>query len=174
MKERNNQIVRTKAKLKPIQVVIDACDIEKSKRDDFIKSSLAHCSQAELVDLVNELLGASISFTEACDETMWLHLMNEGLHPRSIEKLNMPTFKGALQGLELDKLASNKSKLCQTCAYRTGTLGNCSESTQSNVEYSIYSGSIFYCHTDSEKGTTRKNKACQGYAQHLKQLGVKW
>ena len=149
------------------EILSQATSLTGTERLNYLFQNLSHLSSYELVAVIHDLMSVAIDYTSSCDEAVWLHLVTNGQHPDAFDGLNMPSFSAALKGLDLIDVAIDTSKLCDTCAYRAGTLGNHSETTQADVKTAMANGKVFYCH-DDEAGTV-KMKACQGYVQHRSQ-----
>lgn len=155
-------------KLSTNDILSEAVSLADKERLDFIRFYLIDRSSSDLISVISDLMSVAIDYTSSCDEAIWLHLMCNGQHPDAFDRLNVPSFSAAIKGLALIDIATDKSKLCDTCAYRAGTLGNHSETTQSDVETAMANGAVFYCHNDQT--STVRMKACQGYVQHRKEL----
>lgn len=148
-------------------VLSQAADQSAKTRLDYLTQNLGHLSSSDLIAAIDSVITVASDYASSCNEAVWLHLMVNGQYPNGVDHLNVPSFSAAIKGLTLIDIAINTSKLCDTCAYRAGTLGNHSQTTQSDVEHALADGAVFYCHNDA-KGTV-KMKACQGYVQHNKQ-----
>lgn len=154
-------------KLSTYEILNAAASLPADTRLDYLKQNLSTLSSDDLIAVIDNVMQVATDYTSSCDEAVWLHLMCNGQYPDTFDRLNVPSFSAAIKGLTLIDIAINTSKLCDTCAYRAGTLGNHSQTTQSDVEHALADGAVFYCHNDA-KGTV-KMKACQGYVQHNKQ-----
>lgn len=159
------------------QSLIELIETPENNRLPKAGELLQSLNKDDLIKLVVNLVATGESYASACDEAVWLHLIGEGdYHPDSIHHLNLPSFKGALSGMALLPYAVDDSKLCSTCAYRKGTLGNNSETTIGDVEHVIYHEGVFRCHKEVDKHGShactdgKALKACQGWVQHMQAL----
>jgi hypothetical protein len=159
-----------------ILTLTDLINLPEAERVEPIKALLASKSKDEVAILFATLLNVADQYAKACDEAVWLHLVQEGIHPYSIEKLITPSLHGALNGLILADKAKNQDICCESCAYRRGTLANSCLTTQANVAYAIKDEHIFYCHKDIENldcptsDDRKRMKPCKGWAQHVNEL----
>ncbi|WOE40093.1 hypothetical protein [Acinetobacter chinensis] len=160
-----------------ILALTDIIQLPEAEGLQAIKDKFSDKSLPDLLQLVSEVLAISVSFTDACREALELHLVTVGdVHPHTVEKLIMPTFHGALNGLILAQKVQNQEVLCESCAYRPGTLANYSLGTQSDLSVALSMEKIFFCHKDIENhdcpslADRKRMKPCKGWAQHVKQL----
>ena len=158
-----------------ILALTDIIQLPEAERLQAIKDKFSAKSQDELLNLLGNVLNVAVNYAQSCDETLYLHLVTTGdMHPYAIDKLISPSFHGALNGLILAQKAPNQDVLCESCAYRCGTLANHCLSTQSDLAHALELDAVFYCHKDIENlhspsATDRKRmKPCKGWAQHVK------
>lgn len=163
-----------------ILALTDIVKKSKAERLNAVKEMFAKKSKDDLLALFCNVLDVGVDYAESCDETLYLHLVTTGdIHPYTVEKLNMPSFHGALNGLILAQKAPKQAVLCESCAYRCGTLANHSLNTQADLAHAIESGEVFYCHKDIENldcptsEDRKRMKPCKGWAQHIKESGEK-
>ncbi|WP_417211998.1 hypothetical protein [Acinetobacter venetianus] len=149
----------------------------KNERLAALKEKFACMAKDDLLGILAGVLNISCDYAASCDETLELHLVTTGdLHPYTVEKLITPSFEAAINGLKISKKAPNKSVLCESCAYRCGTLANHSSSTQADLAYAIESKAIFYCHQEIEnldyptEEDKKRMRPCRGWAQDVKGL----
>ena len=162
-----------------ILALTDIIQLPEAERLQAIKDKFSAKSHDELLNLLGNVLNVAVNYAQSCDETLYLHLVTTGdMHPYAIDKLISPSFHGALNGLILAQKAPNQDVLCESCAYRCGTLANHCLSTQSDLAHALELDAVFYCHKDIENlhspsATDRKRmKPCKGWAQHVKHKGV--
>lgn len=159
---------------KSVQIdrLVKVLALPKEQRKSAMQTAFASVPATDLLDLLTDVLNASEGYTSACDEAVWLHLVGEGdYHPDAVDRLNLPSFEGALNGIWLSEYAPIKDFLCPTCAYRSGTLGNQSLTTQSDVAIALGNEQTFYCHKNVDKAggdvsTCGKLNPCKGFVQH--------
>lgn len=90
------------------------------------------------------------------------------------DNTNRPSLKGMLQGILLYMQVSDKTGLCDTCAYRMGTLGNTSMPTQTIVSTAYVWGLDFYCHKEHDfKGQIEHPCKCRGFERHKERYSSK-
>lgn len=142
-----------------------------------IHEQFNHLDKQQLLQIICALTDVTIDYTQSCDEAVWLHLIGKGdYHPHAIDDLNLPSLAGSLNGLLLDEFAPVKKGLCSTCAYRRGTLGNSSTSTQADVDYAFLMDTSFSCHKQADQAGGINDevksclKPCKGWIQHKKYL----
>ncbi len=160
-----------------ILALTDVLLLPVDERLEAIKDKFSLKTTDELLELVNTLINVADTYTHACNEAVELHLsIHSDMHPDKLD-YNKPSFHGALNGLILAQKAPNQSLLCHSCAYKQGTLANCSLSTQSDVAYALSECATFYCHqnieclehpTDEDR---KRMRPCKGWAQHVKNRG---
>ena len=161
-----------------ILALTDIIQLPEAERLQAIKNSFGDKSQDELLGLLGNVLNVAVNYAQSCDETLYLHMVtNGGMHPYAIEKLISPSFHGALNGLILAQKAPKQDVLCESCAYRCGTLANHCLTTQSDLAHALESDAVFYCHKDIENldcptsEDKKRMKPCKGWAQHVKNKG---
>lgn len=162
-----------------VVALADIIQLPELERVQAIKDKFSHQSQDELLTLLGNVLNVSVNYAQSCDEAIFLHLVTAGdMHPYSVEKLISPSFDTALKGLILADKAPNQEVLCESCAYRCGTLANHCPTTQADLDHAIEIGNIFYCHKEMENlnepsiEDRKRMKPCKGWAQHIKNLNV--
>jgi len=159
-----------------ILTLTDLINLPEAERVEPIKALFASKSQDEGASLFATLLNVADQYAKACDEAVWLHLVQEGVHPYKIEKLITPSLHGALNGLILADKAKNQDACCESCAYRCGTLANACLTTQADLAHAIENERVFYCHKDIEnldyptEEDRKRMKPCKGWAQHVNEL----
>lgn len=163
-----------------ILALTDIIQLPEAERLQAIKDNFSAKTHDDLLNLLGNVLNVAVNYAQSCDETLHLHLVTTGdIHPYTVEKLNMPNFHGALHGLILAQKAPKQAVLCESCAYRCGTLANHSLGTQGDLAHAIKNGEVFYCHKDIENldcptsEDRKRMKPCKGWAQHIKQSGEK-
>ena len=139
-------------------------------QDDVAKLSkaLGAFSIAELIRLIGIICIRSEQVDLAVREHVELFAITDlGMHPHTVEKLNLPTLRGSLAGLLLPSV--NEAKTCATCAFRQGTAANQSEPTAADINFLLADGSRedFYCHEGAPEGGS--TSICRGFAQAGKQ-----
>jgi len=103
---------------------------------------------------------------ENCRSMTELILIEEGMHPHSAEKANLPTMFGALQGVILADGVDPRGT-CASCAYRLGTPANTSPITTTEASYCQSELQKFFCHAEfNEAGEPIKQ--CVGHAKALR------
>lgn len=152
--------------------------LEKHQRFKALCQAFSGLNKDELLKVLDGVINVGCDYATSCDEAVFLHMVTTGeMHPYSVEKLNMPSFQAAIKGLYLAKRAPNQSVLCESCAYRCGTLANHSETTQADLEYAKANETIFYCHQDIEnlnhptREDRKRMRPCRGWAQDVKRTG---
>ncbi|MCG2572266.1 hypothetical protein LVY74_01675 [Acinetobacter sp. ME22] len=163
-----------------ILALTDIVQKPKAERLNAIQAIFADKSKDEVLAAFHSVFWTGVDYAASCDETLHLHLVTTGdIHPYTVEKLNMPSFQGALHGLILAQKAPKQAVLCESCAYRCGTLANHSLTTQADLAYAIKNEKVFYCHKDIENldcptsEDRKRMKPCKGWAQHIKESGEK-
>ena len=161
-----------------ILALTDIIQLPEAERLQAIKDKFSAKSHDELLNLLGNVLNVAVNYAQSCDETLYLHLVTTGdMHPYALDKLISPSFHGALNGLILAQKAPNQDVLCESCAYRCGTLANHCLTTQSDLAHALESDLVFYCHKDIENlecptsEDKSRMKPCKGWAQHLKNKG---
>lgn len=148
---------------------------DKHKRSEIVKEKFSNFDKPELLKVIDGLISLGCDYAASCDETIFLHLVTEGdLHPHEVEKLNAPSFLGAVKGIRIAKNAPKQAILCESCAYRCGTLANHSIHTQHDLAHAKDCEAVFYCHKDIEnlncpsEKDKRRMRPCRGWAQEVK------
>lgn len=123
-----------------------------------------------LADLFSRFIGMANSVVANNREMLEMYLISEqGMHPYTAEKINLPTIFGALQGCTLVE-GIDQTKTCETCAFRLGTPPNQSPVTTTDADWVMSEKDTqFMCHHDMDEhgNPTRK---CTGYTQRMAQL----
>jgi hypothetical protein len=120
-----------------------------------------------LIQAFAQFIGLANSVVENNREMVELILITEGgMHPHTVEKANLPTIFGALNGVILTD-GVDQTKTCGGCAYRLGTPANQSPCTTVDADWCAKTEDKFLCHQDLDhKGNpTRK---CTGFTQARK------
>lgn len=120
---------------------------------------------AEMIMGLIELSGSVIENHDSMIRTV--AEVNHGMPPSVSEKINLPDLVGALMGISIAS-GIDQDKVCESCAFRLGSIPNQCSSTVNDVFYCAEGDSDFMCHEnigDDGKCT----RACKGYAQYLKQ-----
>ena len=162
-----------------ILALTDIIQLPEAERLQAIKDKFSEKSHDELLNLLGNVLNVAVDYAQSCDETLYLHLVTTGgMHPYAVEKLISPSFHAALNGLILADKAPKQDILCESCAYRTGTLANHCLTTQSDLAQALELSAVFFCHKDIENldiptSIDRKRmKPCKGWCQHVKKKGA--
>lgn len=106
----------------------------------------------KLINLFSQFIGMANSVVANCHDTA-----NESVkkYVPAEMSINMPSLLGACYGAKNARL-SKLTTMCDTCAFRIGTIANQSESTQLDMEECGMSDGDFLCH--------EKDHKCIGYA----------
>lgn len=157
-----------------ILALTDILVLPIDQRLQAVKDNFSNKNTDDLLELLFTLINVSDDYTNACDEAIELHLsIYSDMHPDKLS-FNKPSFHGALNGLILSSKAPNQNVLCESCAYKQGTLANSSLSTQSDLAYAIGNCATFYCHKNIEniecpsEEDRKRMRPCKGWAQHVK------
>ena len=155
----------------------EIAQMPQGERQAAFKEKFGTLAQDELLSVFSAVLDVTVSYAESCNEALFLHLVTTGdFHPHAVDKLNLPSFHTALKGVLIAQHAPNQDVLCDSCAYRCGTLANHSECTQADLEYALSVENTFYCHKEIEnldcptEVDRKRMKPCKGWAQHIKRL----
>ncbi|MCY1533668.1 hypothetical protein D9M68_690080 [compost metagenome] len=126
----------------------------------------AQRDHAEILDLFAQVLGMANAVAENARAMVELILMEEGMHPHSAEKANLPTMYGALQGIVLADGVDPRGT-CAGCAYRLGSPANTSPITTLEAEHCRRELEEFYCHAemDAQGQPTRR---CVGHRKAVR------
>lgn len=120
----------------------------------------------QMLDLFAQVLGMANAVAENCRTMAELILIEEGMHPHTAEKANLPTMFGALQGVLLANGVDPRGT-CASCAYRLGTPANTSPITTTEARYCQSELMKFLCHAElNEAGEPIKQ--CVGHAKALR------
>lgn len=125
---------------------------------------------AAMLDLFAQVLGMANAVAENCRIMAELILTEEGMHPHTAEKANLPTMYGALQGVLLADGVSQKGT-CAGCAYRLGTPANTSPITTSEASHCQRELMQFNCHLRLDK-EGQPTKACTGHRRAMRHQGA--
>lgn len=144
-------------------VVLAPADIRRQA----LEKMAAQRSPAAMLDLFAQVLGMANAVAENCRTMAELILIEEGMHPHTAEKANLPTMFGALQGVLLAAKVDQRGT-CAGCAYRLGTPANTSPITTTEARYCQSELIQFNCHLrlDKEGAPT---KPCTGHRKALRQ-----
>ncbi len=116
------------------------------------------------INLFAQFIGLSNQVAENAREHAQAMLVEEGLHPYTAEKINMPSLVGALQGVQLAD-GVDTSSLCHGCAFRRGSVANTCSPTTADADWcSQPNERPFMCHVDLD-GNGEPTQACRGFAQ---------
>lgn len=102
-----------------------------------------------LLELVADLVTLADQVIEnGRDHAIDLLIQEVDLHPYSADKINYPSLKGALTGLEsAERIPVHaRERTCPGCAYRAGSIANQCFVTQSDAEFALENGDDFLCH----------------------------
>ncbi|MFG0381062.1 hypothetical protein ACF8C6_08865 [Pseudomonas sp. zbq_18] len=130
----------------------------------------AQRDQGAMLDLFAQVLGMANAVVENCRIMTELILTEEGMHPHTAEKANLPTMYGALQGVLLADGVSQKGT-CAGCAYRLGTPANTSPITTSEASHCQRELMQFNCHLRLDK-EGQPTKACAGHRRAMRHQGA--
>ncbi|WP_313043239.1 hypothetical protein [Acinetobacter sp.] len=152
-------------------LLIELLGVSQNERLARIRQLFVEHSKDEVLSVLNAFIEISSQFSNACLDAVNVHLAIEGDYIYT-DRLNMPSLVGALKGAKLLKHIDDPTKVCKGCAYRIGTMANCSEVTLPEVEICLADGFVFFCHENiNEHDIDHKSlKACKGYAQHIRGL----
>ena len=124
---------------------------------------------ADLVTLADEVID------NGREHAVDLLIQETDLHPYSADKLNYPSLKGALIGLEAAERVPDhaRERVCHGCAYRAGSVANQCFTTQSDADSVLENGEAFLCHArgiDDVSGEPTRPCIGHSYAarQHAK------
>ncbi|WP_151765828.1 hypothetical protein [Acinetobacter colistiniresistens] len=147
----------------------------KEARTAALREKFGNLGQEDLLNVIDGLVTVGVDYASSCNDTLHLHLVTTGdMHPYAVDKLNMPSFVAAIKGLRLVEKAPNQNVLCESCAYRCGTLANHSDTTQADLEQAKRDKAIFYCHQEIENldnptaEDRKRMRPCRGWAQDVK------
>lgn len=139
-------------------------------RFDCLLSMASRRGPGVIAALFAQFIGMANSVVENNREMLELYLITEqGAHPHTAEKINLPTIFGALQGVTIAK-GIDQTKTCETCAFRQGTPPNQSPVTTTDADWVLGEPDTkFMCHHDLDEhgNPTRK---CTGYTQRMARL----
>ena len=152
-----------------------------SNREDRVEMLLRFGTEAgarTLLELVADLVTLADQVIEnGREHAVDLLIQETGLHPYEAEKLNYPSLKGALIGLEAAERvpAHARSRTCPGCAYRAGSVANQCFTTQSDTDSVLESGDVFLCHARGvDEVSGEPTRPCIGHVyaarQHEKHL----
>lgn len=137
-------------------------------RAEILKRFAAAHGADALVALFTEFIGLANSVVANNREMIEMIGIIDGHdHPNQVEKYNLPTIFGALNGVALAN-AVNQEKTCPGCAYRLATPANQCEPTVIDADWCQSDGEPnFMCH---EKLDNRGEPTtmCLGHAQVTK------
>lgn len=145
-------------------IVLAPADIRRQA----LEKMASQRGQAAMLDLFAQVLGMANAVAENCRAMAELILIEEGMHPHTAEKANLPTMFGALQGVLLADGIDPRGT-CAGCAYRLGTPANTSPITTAEAHHCQSELLKFFCHAEfDEQGEPVKQ--CAGHAKALRQL----
>ncbi|WJN61308.1 hypothetical protein [Pseudomonas sp. SO81] len=142
-------------------IVLAPADIRRQALELY----LARNSLSALLDLFAQLLGMANAVAENCRAMAELILIEEGMHPHTAEKANLPTMFGALQGVLLAAGVDPRGT-CASCAYRLGTPANTSPITTTEARHCQSELQKFFCHAEFDEAG-EPIKQCVGHAKAL-------
>ncbi|MEC4339878.1 hypothetical protein VPH13_14220 [Stenotrophomonas pavanii] len=120
--------------------------------------------QDGFINLFAQFIGLANQVAANAREHAQLMLVEEGVHPYTAEKINMPSLVGALQGVQLAD-GIDTSSLCHGCAFRLGSVANSCSPTTADADWcSQPNERPFMCHVDLD-GNGEPTQACRGFAQ---------
>lgn len=117
--------------------------------------------------LISALIGVTDSIAENSRECVEVFAISGAnlLHPNSAEKLNLPSFQGAMTGVVLSTLIGDSS-VCKSCAFAKGAPANQCPTTTVDATDCVAGEDEFYCHQGIQDGDAPK-KLCRGYLAAL-------
>ncbi|PAU79204.1 hypothetical protein [Halomonas salipaludis] len=121
---------------------------------------------ADLVTLADQVID------NGREHAVDLLIQETDMHPYSAEKLNYPSLKGALVGLEAAERvpAHARDRVCPGCAYRPGSVANQCFTTQTDADCVLESGDAFLCHARGlDDVTDEPTRPCIGHAYAARQ-----
>ncbi|MFJ9451483.1 hypothetical protein [Herbaspirillum sp. NPDC101397] len=121
---------------------------------------------ASIAALFVEFVGLANSVARNCAQMSESLLIENGMHPHTAEKINLPTIFGAAAGALL-ALPIKQRGTCQGCAYRRGTPANQSPVTTCDADHAVDELVDFMCHEKLDAGG-RPVRVCAGHAQRVK------
>lgn len=133
-------------------------------REEVIIGLMKRRGQKAVIRMFANFMGLANSVVANMRDAIEVYAIVEGdMHPHSAEQLNLPDIFGACNGAGLtDRI--DQSKLCDTCAFRLGTIANQCAPTTCDADYCAHPGERpFLCH-EHEEGE-EPSKACAGFAQ---------
>lgn len=146
---------------------------DREARIEALLSFGAEAGARALLELVADLVTlADQVIDNGHDHAIELMIQESGLHPHDAEKINYPSLKGALLGLEAAERVPDhaRARVCPGCAYRAGSVANQCFSTQSDVETVLEDGAAFLCHArDLDRVTGEPTRPCIGHAYAVRQ-----
>lgn len=120
-------------------------------------------------ELIDAVMVLAERFTLAMESTRehvaLLAIMEFGMHPDAVDKLNLPTIVGSLMGLVLPDV--RESACCATCAFRQGSAANQCVPTVADALECVNNVEKFMCHENVHDGED-PTKMCRGWAQAVK------
>lgn len=146
------------------KVLVGIVSMPTRGRHQGLQQLAAHLGSDGFIDLFAQFIGMSNQVAENAREHAQAMLVEEGLHPYTAEKINMPSPVGALQGAQLAD-GVDTSSLCHGCAFRRGSVANTCAPTTADAEWcSQPNERPFMCHVDLD-GSGDPTQACRGFAQ---------
>lgn len=119
-----------------------------------------------MLGLFAQVLGMANALAVNAREMVEMIAIEEGWHPYTAEKMNLPTMFGALEGVQLAAKVKERAT-CNGCAYRLGSAANMSPVTVSDALYCQGDIQPFYCHVDLDSDGN-PTKPCAGHAQAMR------
>lgn len=132
-----------------------------------------------LVRLFSEFIGLANSVVANNRMMVEMFMAAEGVvHPESVHKINLPTIRGALYGVNNERIPNDK--MCESCAFRHGTPPNQCEGTALDASDSADGEYKFMCHKDpaladisihnQSEREVKAARVCGGYAAARKEI----
>ncbi len=127
----------------------------------------------DTIALFAQVVGMANSVVENNREMIELLLITEGGEdPHTAEQANLPTMRGALQGVAI-AAGVDANKVCHGCAYRLGSAANQSPITSDDARWVLEESHRheFLCHEDVDERGNPKH-LCRGFGQARKRLAT--
>ena len=124
---------------------------------------LGRMTKAELTDAFVQFLRLAASVeANARDTHEFYFIVDQDVHPHSVEQMNLPTLLGALKGATQCVQKETKG-MCGGCAFRLGSIANQCLSTQVDTEFVAQERDRFMCHERMDESTGEPTHICAGF-----------
>lgn len=136
-------------------------------RIEMMERFFADKEKTEIISMFSSFIDMAHAVIDNCRELAELAAIGEwGVHPHEVEKLNMPTLLGAVNGYKMAH-GVDPDRLCHGCAYRKGSVANTCLVTVCDTTYCDENGQTFMCH-ENLNPLGEPTQKCRGFLKARK------